>query len=466
MLRPSERPTSTPGGSLLLALAVLAVPGLVSWWLLHPQTSALGIPSSWGPALIILLLWLSALAFLLLLRQLDLRSRLADERDSQQRLLKAVMDAATEVALIATDAQGTIKLFNTGAEQLLGLKAQDVIHRMTPEAFHLPEEVTARGLELSQALGRPITGFEVFTALPDRGLAEVRAWTYRRADGQHIPVRLAVTALQDRHGTTFGYLGVAQNMELQQARESSLETQAREAQESARVKSVFLATMSHEIRTPMNAIIAMSRYLLTTNLDAEQREITEIGWKAARNLLDLLDRVLDLSKVEAGGMSLESVPFSAITLTQDCASLWRADATDKGLAFLTALPSEVPLVLGDPLRLRQVINNVLGNALKFTSQGSITLRLHVQETASEVRLQWTVEDTGIGMTPAVRSRLFRPFTQADAGITRQYGGTGLGLALSYELLRLMDGTIQVESTPNKGSAFTVDISLPKAQPGA
>ena len=442
--------------SLLGILALIAVPALLTWVLLRP----LHLPIV--SLLTILLLWGSALAFLLVRRWIDTQSRLAEERDSQQRLLKAVMDAATEVALIATDAQGTIQLFNAGAEQMLGLKAQDVIHRMTPEVFHLPEEAEARGRELSEALGRPISGFAVFSALPERGLSEVRTWTYRRADGQQIPVRLAVTALRDRHGSIFGYLGVAQNLQVQQARESSLEARAQEAQEAARLKSLFLATMSHEIRTPMNAIMAMSRYLLTTNLDEEQREITEIGRNAARNLLELLDRVLDLSKVEVGGMTLESSPFSAIVLTQDCTSLWRADATAKGLAFLVALPAEVPFVMGDPLRLRQVINNLLGNALKFTTEGSITLRLQVQEREADVLLRWAVEDTGIGMSPTVLQRLFRPFTQADAGITRQFGGTGLGLALSHELMQLMGGSIHVESTPERGTTFTVEVSLPRA----
>ncbi|HJV49654.1 MAG TPA: ATP-binding protein [Geothrix sp.] len=445
-----------------MTLAVLSVPALASWILilaLKPDTPARLPP---GVLVFILVLWASALAFLYALRRFDLQARMAEERDSQQRLLKAIMDAATEVALIATDAHGVIQLFNTGAEQMLGWKAKDVIHRMRAEAFHLPEEIEARSRELSEALGRPIGGFEVFSALPERGLSEVRTWTYRHADGRHIPIRLAITALRDRHGSIFGYLGVAQDLQSQQARESRLEARAREAQEAARVKSAFLATMSHEIRTPMNAIMAMSRYLLTTDLDEEQREITEIGRKAARNLLDMLDRVLDLSKAEAGGMSLEASPFPPIGLTQDCAALWRADATAKGLTFLVALPSEVPPVLGDPLRLRQVINNLLGNALKFTAQGSITLRLQIDDEGSALRLRWAVEDTGIGMTPSVLQRLFRPFTQADAGITRQYGGTGLGLALSHELTRLMGGSIHVESTPQKGTTFTVDVRLPKA----
>ncbi|MBP1771149.1 MAG: Multi-sensor hybrid histidine kinase [Holophagaceae bacterium] len=439
-------------------LAILAAAVLATWLLLTTMA-----PSRSGAILagVIPAIWLAAVGLLYLRGQDLTQARLSSERDSQQRLLKAIMDAATEVALIATDATGTIQLFNAGAEQMLGLQAQDVIHKATPELFHLPEEVAARARGLSAALGESIQGFGVFSALPGRGLSEVRTWTYRHADGHTFPVNLAITVLRDRHGAIFGYLGVAQNLQVQQARESSLEAQAQEAQEAARLKSVFLATMSHEIRTPMNAIMAMSRYLLTTNLDEEQREITEIGRKAARNLLDMLDRVLDLSKVEVGALSLETSPFSPMALTRDCAELWRADATAKGLAFLVALPAEAPLVLGDPLRLKQVINNLLGNALKFTPQGGITLRLSAQDEGGQVRLRWAVEDTGIGMTPVVLQRLFRPFTQADEGITRQYGGTGLGLALSQELMHLMGGSIHVESTPEKGTTFTVEARFPK-----
>ena len=445
----------------LWTLGLLATPLLLSWALLRP----LALPPG-GPSLRVLLtlltIWGMALGLHLLRQRLERQASLAADQDAQQRLLKAVMDAATEVALIATDAQGIIQLFNTGAERMLGLKARDVIHRLSPAAFHLPEEIEQRGQELSASLGLEITGFEVFTALPSRGLSEVRTWTYQDAKGRRFPVSLAISALRDRHGRIFGYLGVAQNIQVQQARETRLEARAQEAQETARLTSVFLATMSHEIRTPMNAIMAMVRYLLTTNLDVEQREITEIGRKAAGNLLDMLDRVLDLSKLEAGAMTLESSPFSPLSLTRDCAELWRADATAKGLAFLVALPTEAPVALGDPLRLKQVLNNLLGNALKFTTQGSITFRLQVIDEAPGLLLRWAVVDSGIGMTPATLHRLFRPFTQADVGITRQFGGTGLGLALSQDLVHLMGGTLSVDSLAGEGSTFTMEVRLPRA----
>jgi len=406
--------------------------------------------------------WGAALGLAYLAWSSHTRKVTSRDKSAQEQLLRSVMDAATDIGLIATDPSGLIQLFSRGAEKMLGLEAQDVIHRLTPEAFHVASEVEERGQELSEALGTPIRGPQVFVALPAKGLSETRNWTYRHADGHCFPVSLAVSALRDGEGRIFGYLGVARDIQAQQARESKLESEAREALENARLKSSFLSTMSHEIRTPMNAISAMSRYLLTTELDAEQREITEIGRKATRNLLEMLDRVLDLSKAEAGQLDLVSSPFSPIGLTRDCAELWRADATAKSLSFLLALPFEAPPVLGDAMRLRQVLNNLLGNALKFTTQGSITLRLQVRLEGELANLRWSVEDTGPGMGPEVLHRLFRPFTQADESITRQFGGTGLGLALSRELTTLMGGQLTVESQPEKGSIFTLEIQLPVA----
>lgn len=404
-------------------------------------------------------LWAAMLGLLYLAWTRRILEEARREKDAQQRLLRSVMDAATEIGLIATDPEGLIQLFNRGAENMLGLKAREVVHHLTVETFHVAEEVAARGRELTEALGQPIQGFQVFVALPAKGLNEVRTWTYRHADGHLFPVRLAVSALRNQEGEVFGYLGVVQDIQAQTTRESLLASEAQDAQESARIKSSFLSTMSHEIRTPMNAIMAMSRYLLTTDLDPEQREITEIGRKATRNLLDMLDRILDLSKAEAGQMTLEAAPFSPVALTRDCAELWRADATSKGLSFLLALPADAPVVLGDPMRLKQVLNNILGNALKFTAQGTITLRLEAEAGPGSLKLRWSVEDTGIGMTQEVIQRLFRPFTQADQGITRQYGGTGLGLALSQELMRLMGGHLSVESLPQKGSTFVLEVRL-------
>jgi len=433
-----------------------------SWILFEGLDPAAARQFSMAGMLAILTIWISSLGFLFILWRALLRRRTASEREAQQRLLKAVMDAATEISIIATEPTGTIRLFNRGAERLLGLPASEVVRRMSPLSFHDPEEVEARSRELGAALGRPVQGFEVLTLLPSQGLGETRTWTYVRADGRRFPASLSVNALKDGEGRIFGYLGVAQDIHLQRDRERSLENTAREAQEAARLKSAFLATMSHEIRTPMNAIMAMARYLLSTDLDPEQREITEIGRKAAQNLLSMLDGVLDLSKAESGMLSLESLPFSPVTLTRDCAELWRADATAKGLDFLVALPSDTPPGLGDPLRIKQVLNNLLGNALKFTPSGSITLRLGVHEDDTHLRLHWAVEDTGIGMTPEAAERVFHPFSQADAGITRQFGGTGLGLSLSREIVQRMDGRLSAQSLPGQGSTFTAEIRVPKA----
>ena len=430
--------------------------------------------AAWGLSsatlLVLVTVWAMSFALCMMLLRAIRRRVHAAERDAQTRLLSAVMDAATEVAVFAMDTRGTIRLFNKGAERMLGIRAAEVVERTSPLAFFVPEEIEERGKDLERALSRPIETVEVLTALPTMGLSEVRTWTFRHRDNHHFPVSLAVTALTDAKNHTFGFLGVAQDIRAQQAREASLEAIAREAetiakraQEVAQAKSAFLAMMSHEIRTPMNAITAMVRFFQSTASNDEQKEIAEIGQRAASNLLHLLDTILDLSKAHAGRLNMESIPFSPAALTRECAELWRLEATTKDVAFHVVHPQDLPSVLGDPHRVQQVLNNLLGNAFKFTSEGQVTLRLVVGQEENALTLRWEVEDTGIGMNPEASAKIFEPFTQADGSITRRFGGTGLGLTLSHELVQHMGGTLGVESVEGRGSVFSVRLKLALAE---
>jgi len=187
-----------------------------------------------------------------------------------------------------------------------------------------------------------------------------------------------------------------------------------------------------------------------------------VGERAARNLLELLDGVLDYSKLEAGRMTLESMPFAPGALTQECAELWRLQSAAKGLAFsLAAAP--VPIVLGDPARISQVLNNLLGNALKFTPTGGIAIRLDSDRRGEDLWLRWEVSDSGPGIAPDARERIFEPFTQADDDTTRRPGRTGPGLALSRELAQLMGGSLVHEDAPGGGSRFILEVTLPRAE---
>ncbi len=239
-----------------------------------------------------------------------------------------------------------------------------------------------------------------------------------------------------------------------------------ESERASRAKSEFVARMSHELRTPMNAILGFSQLLEGEELDAEHHAyVSEIN-RAGVHLLELINQVLDLSKIEAGGMTLESMPFDLISTLDEVASIVADRAKVRGLKLrFFASPALPTQVMGDPTRLRQVLINLVGNAVKFTHEGSIDLR--ITPLADGSRIEFSVQDTGIGMDAPTLARLFRPFAQADESITRKYGGTGLGLMISRDLVLLMGGDIAVHSTPGAGSRFSFSLParpVPDCQP--
>jgi len=220
--------------------------------------------------------------------------------------------------------------------------------------------------------------------------------------------------------------------------------------------------MSHEIRTPMNAVLGLTHLLQDSPLNSLQRRHVELLDVAGQSLLDLINDILDYSRINAGKLQLEHTAFNVHELLNECASMFTVSAEQKNLRFVFTLSSGVPTwVCGDPFRLRQVLNNLLGNAIKFTPQGEVELRVQLRgkKNAQHVVLFVQVRDTGIGLPPQAISQLFQAFQQADVSTTRKYGGSGLGLAISRQLLEMMGGAIDVESTPGRGSTFRFTLPL-------
>ena len=284
---------------------------------------------------------------------------------------------------------------------------------------------------------------------------------YIHRDGHRFPVRLNGIQLRDAHGEAYIW-SIIEDITEQKAHEAKLTEASHAAQAASVAKSQFLANMSHEIRTPMNAITGLLNLLQATELTHRQRDYASKAEGATQSLLGLLNDILDLSKVDAGKMSLENLPFRFDTLMRDLSVVLSANVKAKDIDVLFDVdPQLAEVVVGDALRLQQILINLGGNAIKFTEKGQVLIALrNVHSDALTTRIEFSVQDSGIGIAPEHQKQIFTGFAQAEASTTRRFGGTGLGLTISKSLVELMGGTLHLESTPGVGSTFSFQVEFP------
>lgn len=398
----------------------------------------------------------------------DITARKVAELELRQALatLESVVKSATQVAIVATTPDGTVTLFNSGAAGLLGHAAGDVIGRANAIGWYREEELAARAAALGVANAAAQAAPEL---LAGPGLAgSPFDCQLVRADGSLVPVTASVAPILDADDTLLGYIHVAYDIRYRLAQEALLQEAAAAAERANEAKSRFLANMSHEIRTPLNAVIGLAWLLERTALDGEQAAHVANIRAAGGALLAIVNDVLDLSKIEAGEMPLEHLTFSLRDLCSGLEALVGAQARAKGLALRLVPGADLPdALVGDPTRVRQILLNLIANAIKFTEHGEVALS--IEPLAAEpgtCRLRFSVTDTGIGIAPEEVERLFLPFAQLDASTTRRFGGTGLGLSIVRNLVDMLGGSIVARSTPGRGSCFTLELPFDAGDPQA
>ena len=358
------------------------------------------------------------------------------QSESKNRLLASIVEQSSE-AIWTTDLNGVITSWNASAAALFGYT--------TGESLGRTRQIGVETQAAEDARLQRLLKLEKFSY-------EARAST---KSGALIDIQVAVAPLLGEDGSCVGKISVARDVTERNRGEEALRA-ARAAAESANhAKSAFLARMSHEIRTPMNGVLGMTELLLETELSSTQRKYAETVHRSGNNLLGIINDVLDFSKIEAGKLELDHVDFDVRRTLEDVVDMLAERAHSKGLDLACSVPAGLPThVVGDPLRMGQILTNLTGNAIKFTEKGSVLISVScVEDGAEKVTMRFDVKDTGLGISNEAQGRIFEEFSQADGSTTRQHGGSGLGLAISKQLVEMMKGGIHVESEPGKGSTF-------------
>ena len=369
---------------------------------------------------------------------INMRKQAEEALRKSECLFHDLFESARDLIIVLSPA-GKIMSLNPAFKARTGFSRDEWIGRPFEKLVHT-DDLSIVWQNLARAARRNSTDF-----------FELRI---RGADGKYFTAELQLTA-EVQNGSVTGLLGIARDITERKQAESLLR-EAKEAAEAAtRTKSEFLANMSHEIRTPLNAVLGMGELLLETPLSPEQRDYLTILKRSGENLLGIINKILDFSKIEAGRLDLESIGFDLPLLIEETIEARALEAHEKGLELACRLDPAVPAgLVGDPVRLKQILMNLIGNAIKFTEEGEVVLSVKCRAREdSEAFLLFSISDTGIGIPREKLDLIFESFTQADSSVTRKYGGTGLGTAISKQLVQMMRGRIWAESKPGEGSAF-------------
>jgi len=438
---------------LFVHTAVMAC-GLITITLqLTAPGSASADPATHMASLFLFLLSVSSLTLIVNVvaqQQGRLASELAFR--AQQERVELMLQAATD-AVISFDERGALSYWNPAAERLFGRNAAQALGRPVREILPLPKLVAATDgiAALCEAADAMFSGAVIeFSALD--------------ANGRPVPVELSLTAYRNDRG--WAATAFMRDARAHKRQEEALRLARDKAEEATRAKSLFLATMSHELRTPLSGIIGMLQLGLREPMPPASRSRVTLALGNAEALLAIINDILDYSKIEAGKMGFETVDFDLREMVQSLVELLDLRAQEEGLSLLSDIDPNVPRWLrGDPMRLRQILLNLIGNALKFTEVGTVELRVACGSTETgRLLLEIEVEDTGIGISHEAQQRLFSSFEQADVTTTRKYGGTGLGLTITRALVEGMAGEITLRSTPGVGSTFRVALPVALGAP--